>query len=343
MKFIAIAALGAALVYPAAQAAAAPTASAYHVIKSFTPGGDGRWDYLNIDSGAHRLYVSRSSYVQVIDLDTDKVVGTIPNTAGVHGIALAPEFNRGYTSNGEDDSVTIFDLTTLDVVDTVQVGDGPDCIIYDPSSKRVFTFNGRAGTSTAIDAQSGKVVGTVTLDGRPEYAVSDGKGSVYVNIEDKSEIQQIDAHALTAGKPWPLAPGESPSGLSMDRHSRRLFSTCHNNHFVVMNADTGAVIAAPPIGDGPDAAAFDPGPAYAFSSNGRDATLTIVAEKDANTFSVAANVPTESGARTMALDPRTHRIYLVTAKFTPPPAGATGWQRRGSMIPGTFKVIVVGP
>ena len=324
-------------------AASAPAAD-LHVIKKLPVAGDGGWDYLSFDSGAHRLYISRGTRVLVVDVDKGTQVGEIPNTSGVHGIALAPALNRGFTSNGRANTVTPFDLNTLAADRPIDVGKGPDAIIYDPATRRVFTFNGGSSDTTAIDAASEKVVGSVDLGGRPEFAAADGRGHVYCNIEDKSEIVQLDARALKVLNRWPLAPGEEPSGLAIDARHHRLFATCHNKMMVVMDSDNGHVIATPAIGNGTDAAAFDPGTGMAFSSNG-DGTLTVVQEKDPNTFEVVQNVATERGARTMALDPKRHTIYLCTAKIDPnPPANPTNGQQRRfrAYLPGSFEVIVVG-
>jgi DNA-binding beta-propeller fold protein YncE len=297
-----------------------------------------------VDDSAHRLYLSRSNRVMVVNSETGAVAGEIANTAGVHGIALDPKLNRGFTSDGGDNTVTAFDLKTLKETGRVSVGNRPDAILFDPASNRVFTFNGGSHDATAIDASSEKVVGTVELGGRPEFAVSDGKGTIFVNIEDKSEIVAFDAKTLSVKNRWSLSPGEGPSGLSMDRAHRRLFSVCDNGMMVVMDADSGRVVATPAIGKGPDASAFDPKSGIAFSSNGQDGTLTLVHEATPDKFDVAANVPTQTGARTMALDPKTHQIYLVTAKFAPPSATeANTPRRRPSMIPGSFVVLVFGP
>jgi DNA-binding beta-propeller fold protein YncE len=317
--------------------------SNYHLIKKVVLGGEGGWDYLICDSDARRIYISRGSHVMVVDADTYAVVGDIPGTDGVHGIALAPEFGRGFTSNGRANSVTIFDLKTLKVLGSAPTGEGPDAIVYDPASKRVFTLNGHAGTATAIDAESGKPAGTVTLGGRPEYAAVDGQGHLYNNLEDKSEIVQIDTRQLTVTATWPLAPCESPSGLAMDTEHRRLFAGCHNKVMAIMDADTGKVLATPAIGQGVDANRFDPGTQLAFSSNG-DGTLTIVHEDSPGKFTPAATVTTQRGARTMALDLKTHRIFLVTAELGPPPAPTPEHPHpRPQMVPGTFTLLVFGP
>jgi DNA-binding beta-propeller fold protein YncE len=315
--------------------------SSYHLTKTVKLGGEGFWDYLNVDSDARRLYISRGTHVMVLDADSLEVLGDLPNTQGVHGIALASELGRGFTSNGRANTVTIFDLKTLKVLGEVKTGQNPDAIIYDPASRRVFTFNGRSGDSTAIDAASGSVAGTIALGGRPEFAAADGKGHVYANLEDKSMVVAIDSQKLTVVSRWPLAPGEEPSGMAMDRDHRRLFSGCHNKMMVVMDADSGKVVATPPIGQGVDANAFDPGTGLAFSSNG-DGTLTVVHQESPDKYSVVDNVQTQRGARTMALDLKTHNVYLVTAEFGPPPAPTADQPRpRPSIVPGSFVVLVV--
>lgn len=317
--------------------------SNYQLVKKVVLGGEGGWDYLVCDSDARRIYISRGSHVMVVDADSYAVVGDIPETEGVHGIALAPEFGRGFTSDGRTNSVTIFDLKTLKVLGTAPTGEGPDAIVYDSVSKRVFTLNGRAGTATAIDAETGKPAGDITLGGRPEYAVTDGQGHLYNNLEDKSEVVQIDTKQLKVTATWPLAPCESPSGLAMDKEHRRLFAGCHNKVMAVMDADSGKVLATPAIGQGVDANRFDPGTQYAFSSNG-DGTLTIVHEDSPEKFTPVASVTTQRGARTMALDLKTHRVFLVTAEFGPPPAPTADHPRpRPQMVPGTFTLLVFGP
>src|SRR6202035_4353470 len=250
-----------------------------------------------------------------------KTVGDIPDTPGVHGIALAPELGRGFTSNGREGTVSIFDIKTLATSSKVKVGDNPDAILYDPATKRVFTFNGRSQDSTAIDATSGKVLGTIKLDGKPEFAASDAKGEIFVNIEDKSELTAIDPNTLEVKAKRPLAPCTEPSGLSIDRKNRRLFVGCDNKMMAVVDADSGKVLATPAIGEGVYATAFDPETKLAFAScGGGDGVLTVVKGESPDKFSVAENVPTQAGARTMALDSKTHNVYLVTAKFGPPPA-----------------------
>jgi YVTN family beta-propeller protein len=317
-------------------------AAGYHVVKSYTLGGNGGWDYLTLDNNSNRLYISRSTHVIVIDADSGRVVGDIPNTPGVHGIALAPEFGRGFVSNGGEGEVTVFDLKSLKELNKIKVGDNPDAILYDPASHRVFTFNGRSNDVTAIDAAKGEVMGTIKVDGKPEFAVSDEKGEIFVNIEDKSELMALDPNKLQVKARWPLAPCEEPTGLAIDRKNRRLFSGCSNKLMAIVDADTGKVISTLPIGSGVDAAVFDPESALAFASCG-EGVLTIVHEDSPGKFSVAENVPTKRGARTMALDPVGHRIFLVTAEFGPPPASTAAQPHpRPAILPDSFVVLVVG-
>src|SRR5215831_499623 len=323
-----------------ALAAAGP---GYHVVTTYKLGGEGGWDYLTADAAARRLYISRGTHVIVLDLDSGKNVGDIPDTPGVHGIALAPDLGRGFTSNGREGTVSIFDIKTLaSAGEKVKVGENPDAILYDPATKRVFTFNGRSQDSTAIDASTGKVLGTIKLDGKPEFAASDAKGMIFVNIEDKSELVAIDPNKLEIKSKWPLAPCTEPSGLAIDRKNRRLFVGCDNKMMAVVDADTGKVLATPAIGEGVDATAFDEGSGLAFASCG-EGVLTVVKEDSPNQFTVVENVPTQQGARTMALDSKTHNVYTVTAKFGPPPAATADNPRpRRSIVADSFVVLVVG-
>ena len=323
----------------AAFAALALAASGYHVVTTYKVGGDGGWDYLTADADARRLYISRGTHVIVLDTDSGKTVGDIADTQGVHGIALAPDLGRGFTSNGREGTVSIFDIKTLAPISKVKVGDNPDAILYDPATKRVFTFNGRSQDSSAIDAASGKVLATIKLDGKPEFAASDAKGEVFVNIEDKSELVAIDANKMEVKAKWPLAPCEGPSGLAIDRAKRRLFAGC-DKMMAIVDADSGKVLATPPIGDGVDATAFDPGTGLAFASCG-EGVLTVVKEDSPGKFS-AENVPTQQGARTMALDTKSHNVFVVTAKFGPPPAAtADNPHPRRSIEPDSFVVLVL--
>ena len=314
---------------------AAPTG--WKILKEIKIGGEGGWDYLAIDSSARRLYVSHATHVVVVDPDSGKVVGDIPDTPGVHGIALAPALNRGFISNGRGNNVTIFDTKTMKTISQVATtGDNPDDITFEPKSGRVFTFNGRGNNATAIDAKTGMVVGTIAVGGKPEFAVSDDKGHVYANVEDTSEVIEVDAAKAAVTKRYSLAPCMDPSGLAIDVKKRRLFSVCSNRVMAISDPDTGKVIASPAIGAGSDGVVFDPSTGYAISSNG-DGTLTIVQEMGGK-YGVVENVATARGARTIALDEKTHNVYLPLADALPPQPG----QRRGGFVPDSFKVIVVG-
>ncbi|MGH9711771.1 MAG: YncE family protein [Candidatus Acidiferrales bacterium] len=321
-------------------AKAAAGASGYHVMKTIPVGGDGGWDYIAVDAKARRVYVSHATHVVVLDADTHAVVGDIPDTQGVHGVALAPDLGRGFVSDGRANTVTIFDLKTLKTIGTVDVGGkNPDAIYYDAATKRVFTFNGHSSDATAINAADGKVVGMIPVGGKPEFAVGEGKGRIFVNVEDKSEMLEIDAEKLKVANRWSVKPCEEPSGLALDAAHRRLFAVCDNKMMVVVNADTGKVVATPPIGEGPDAAGFDAEAQLAFSSNGKPGTLTVIHEDAPDKYTVVEDVPTKKSARTMAIDAKTHNIFLPEADFeavTPP------GERRPPMKPGTFGVLVVG-
>lgn len=313
----------------------------YHVIKTYKLGGEGGWDYLTLDSTSRKLYISRATHVIVIDADSGKSVGDIADTPGVHGIALAKDLGRGFVSNGREGTVSVVDIETLKTQNKIKVGDNPDAILFEPLTKRVFTFNGRSHDSTAIDAASGKVLGTIPLGGKPEFAVSDEKGRVFVNIEDKSELVALDPDKLEVKARWALAPCQEPSGLAMDRKNRRLFSGC-DKLMAIVDADSGKVVSTLPICDGVDATAYDDETHLAFASC-HDGKLTVIQEESPNKFTVLENVPTQQGARTMALDPKTHQIYTVTAKFGAPPA-ATEQQPhpRPTIEPDSFVVLVVG-
>lgn len=316
--------------------------ASYHVLGRYKLGGEGGWDYLTIDTKARRLYVSHATHVVVVDADTGAVVGDIPETPGVHGIAIVEDAGKGYVSNGRASTVTVFDLKSLKTLKQIPVGKNPDAIIYDAASKRVFTMNGGSSDTTAIDVKTDTVAGTLALGGRPEFAVTDEKGKVFVNLEDKSAIVEFDSRRLAVEKNWPIAPAEEPSGLAFDRSHHRLFSVGSNKLMAVVNADTGKVLTTVPIGGGVDAAAFDPETGLIFSSNG-DGTLTVVHEDSPDKYSVVENVTTQRGARTMTLDPKTHRVYLVSAEFGPPPAPTPERPHpRPSIVPGTFTLLVVG-
>jgi YVTN family beta-propeller protein len=323
-------------------AAAQAAPAGFHVARSIAIGGEGGWDYLTVDSAAHRLYVSHATRVHVVDTEKGAVVGEIPDTQGVHGIALAPELGRGFVSNGRANSVTVFDLKTLVVIATVTTtGENPDAICFDPATRRVFTFNARSANTTAIDAVTNEVVGTLTLPGKPEFAVSDGRGKMFVNIEDKSLIVAFDPKALAITGQWPIAPCEEPSGLALDRERRRLFAVGGNQLMAVVDAESGKLVATVPIGSGVDGVAFDPSTGLVFSSNG-EGTLTVIHENSPEKYTIVATVPTKRGARTIALDATTHRIYLPTAQFGPPPSPTVERPHpRPSIVPGTFEILVV--
>jgi DNA-binding beta-propeller fold protein YncE len=325
-----------------AAVAVAAAGPGYHVVKTYKVGGDGGWDYLTVDASARRFYISRGTHVIVLDADSGKNVGDIPDTPGVHGIALAPELGKGFVSNGREGTVTVFDLKTLAPSGSkIKVGENPDAILYEPATKRVFTFNGRSQDSTAIDAASGKVLATIKLDGKPEFAASDAKGEVFVNIEDKSELTVIDPNKLEVKTKWPLAPCTEPSGLAIDRKNRRLFVGCDNKMMAVVDADSGKVLATPAIAEGVDATAYDDETDLAFASCGQG-VLTVVKQDSPQKFSVVENVKTEPGARTMALDTKTHNVFTVTAKFGPPPAAtADNPHPRRTILPDTFEVLVL--
>jgi DNA-binding beta-propeller fold protein YncE len=325
-----------------ASAAGAADSPGYHVAKKLSVGGDGGWDYLTVDSSARRLYVSRSTRVMVFDADTGAAVGEIPGTDGVHGIAIASDLGRGFTSNGRSSTITIFDLQTLKVIDQVKsTGENPDAVLYDTASRRVFAFNGRTANVTVLDAATGQVAGTIALEGKPEFATSDSKGRVFVNLEDRNSIVVIDSRKLTVEKRWPLAPCEEPSGMAIDRAHKRLFVGCGNKVMAIVDAVTGKVTGTVPIGEGVDANAFDPGTGLVFSSNG-DGTLTIAHADGNGKYTVVQTVQTQRRAKTMALDEKTHTVFLPAAEFGPPPSPTAETPRpRPSMVPGSFVILVV--
>jgi len=296
-------------------AASAQTAGGYHVTKKIPIAGEGSWDYLTVDESARRLYVSHGTQVEVLDVDSGAIVGKIANTPGVHGIAIAPDLGRGFVSNGQSSTVTIFDLKTLKTIADVPTGKKPDAIIYDPATSRVFAFNGGSNSATAIQAADGKVAGTVDLGGGPEFAVADGSGYVYDNLEDESLVLKINSRSLKVEQRWPTAPCASPSSMAMDRPNRRLFVGCRSKVMAVMNADTGQVITTLPIGDHVDATAFDPDSRLIFNSNGEGTITVIHQDSDSkDKYSVVENVKTLLRAKTMALDPKTHQFFLSTAE-----------------------------
>ena len=302
---------------------AAAASGGYSIVKKIPIPGQGSWDYLTVDEAARRLYVSHGTQVEVLDIDSLTVVGSIPKTPGVHGIAIAPEVGRGFVSNGQASTVTIFDLKTLKPIGDVATGQKPDAIIFDPATSRVFAFNGGSNSATAIDAAGGTVAGTVNLDGGPEFAASDGNGYVFNNLEDESLVLKINSRELKVEQRWPTAPCASPSSMAMDRANRRLFVGCRNKFMAVIDADSGKVITTLPIGDHVDATAFDPETKLIFNSNG-EGTITVVHQDRPDKYSAIETVKTLPRAKTMALDPKTHRLFLSTAEN------------------GQFEVLVVG-
>jgi DNA-binding beta-propeller fold protein YncE len=321
---------------------AAPAAPGYHLAKEIPLGGEGGWDYLTVDSAGRRLYVSHAAKVVVVDVDSGKTVGEVGNLSGVHGIAIASDLGRGFISNGRASTVTIFDLKTLATIAEVKVtGENPDAILYDPATHQVFAFNGRSKNATVLEGKTGKVVGTIALGGKPEFATSDAAGKVFVNIEDVSEVIAIDAKSLAVKAHWPLKPCESPSGMAIDRKHHRLLIGCENEMAAVMDNTNGKVVTTVPIGKGVDANGFDPTTGLGYSSNG-EGTLTVIREETPDRFTVAETVTTRKGARTMALDEKTHTVYLPTAQFGPAPAATPEQPRpRPTILPNTFTVLVV--
>jgi YVTN family beta-propeller protein len=324
---------------------AAPAVAAtagYHIARRYVLGGAGGWDYLTYDPAGKRLFISRATHVLVVDPFTGRQLGEIPNTPGVHGIALAPELGKGFTSNGDASTVTVFDARSLRTLATVPIpSKGPDAIVYDPASKRVFTFDGKSNDATAIDARTNRVLATIPLGGRPEFAVADGRGMIYDNIESTSEIVAIDARKARIVARWPLGACRHPSGISMDRAHRRLFTACRGEMGVV-DADSGRVITVLPTGAGTDATRFDSTTNDAFAPNGRSATLTVVHENSPARFTVVQNAKTEFGARTMELDPITGDVFLVTARLIVNPK-TRSYRGRYRVVPGTFVLLLMRP
>jgi DNA-binding beta-propeller fold protein YncE len=316
--------------------------SGYHLIKKVKLGGAGGWDYLEVDPATHRLFITRATHVIVVDPDQGKIIGDIPDTQGVHGVALADEFHKGFTTNGRASNSTIFDLASLKVLGSAPTDKDPDGVIYDPFSKRVFSFNGDGNSSTAIDAASGKVAGTVALGGGPEFAASDNKGNIFVNLEDKSALAKFDAKTLKVEGTWPLAPCESPSGLAMDAAHEILVVGCRNKLMTFVDGNSGKILGTVPIGQGVDANRFDPVSGYAFASCG-DGSLTIAHEDSPTKFSIVETLQTQRGARTMALDYATHAVYLVTAELGAAPVSTPeNPHPRPTIVPDTFTLLVYG-
>ncbi len=326
----------------AAAAAAVAAEEGYHLIKTIPVPGNGGWDYLIADDAARRLYVTHGDRVDVLDIDSNEVKGVIGDLKGVHGVALAPDLGRGFISDGRANHVVIFDLKTLKPIGDVETGKNPDCVIYDPATKRVFAFNGRSDSATVIDAAEGKAVGTIDLGGAPEFAAADGAGDVFVNLEDKDAVVKIDSRKMTVLERWPLAPGEGPSAMALDPKTNRVFIGCHNKMMVVVNAETGKVVDHQPIGQGVDAAAFDPATGMVFFSCG-DGTVTVIHEDGPDKYSVAETVKTKPRSRTMALDRKTHDLFLSSADFKAAPAATADNPRpRPAVVPGSFAVLRFG-
>lgn len=324
--------------FPASLALAIPfaaqAAGTYHLAREIPVAGEGGWDYLSVAPKSHRLFVSHASKVIVIDTRTDAIVGEIADTPGVHGIALASDLGRGFVSNGRADNVSIVDLATLKTIGHVRTGKNPDAILYEPGRREVYAFNGRDQSATVFSAATGEVIVTIPLGGKPEFAQADGD-RVFVNIEDKNEVAVIDTHTHAVVAHWPIAPGEEASGMDIDLAHHRLFLGCSNSKMIVLDSIDGRVVANVPAGDGIDAAAFDAETQLAFVSNGRDGTVTVVHEDSPDHFPVVQTLMTERGARTMTVDPVSHKLYLSSAKFLP-----TGTGKRPTIVSGSMKVLV---
>jgi len=309
--------------------------SGYHLVKTIPLGGTEGWDYVTVDSQARRLYIGRDDHIDVVDVDSGAIVGKITGLSHTHGIALAPDLGKGFTSDGDANTSTIIDLKTLQKIGSVKTGKDPDSFVYDEVTRRVFIMNSAGGDATVINAADGTLAGTVKLDGQPEAAVADGRGKIFINLTDQNQIVEVDARTMSILHRWSLAPCEGPSGLAMDRKNRRLFSVCDNLMMAVMDADTGKVLATPAVGAGTDGSLFDPDTQNAYASAGGSATLTVIHEDSPDQFRVIDNVSTQSGARTMTLDEKTHNVLLVTARHG---HGSTHSQ----VLPNTFVVLVVG-
>jgi YVTN family beta-propeller protein len=320
-----------------------PELAGYHLIKNAHIGGKGFWDYMAIDERARHLFITHNTKLEVVNADTGEVVGSVedPKMNAVHGVAVVPEIGKGFTSNGATNTVTIFDLKTFKPEGIVMTGTHPDAIIYDPASKQVFVFNGGSDSVTVIKASTGEVAGTVMLGGGPEYAASDGAGTVFVNIEEKDEVVAIDSRARIASHRWPTAPCHQPAGMAIDAPHSRLFIGCHNKLLAVMDAKTGRIVAAPPIGSGVDANRFDPGTQTVFSSNG-EGTLTVIHEDTPDKYTVLQNVQTEAGSRTMELDPQTHNVYLIAADLKTAQPTADNPRNRHTVVPDTMRLLIYG-
>ncbi len=316
-------------------------AEGFKVISKIKIGGTGGWDYVAVDPDANRVYASHGTLVEVVDPKAGKVVGQITQLHGVHGVAVAPEFGKGFITNGQSNSVTIFDLKTLAKVGEPQTGQSPDSVCFEPRTKRIFTFNGRSNDSTVIDPKTNEVIKTLPLTGKPEECAADGTGKIYVNLEDSNEIIEMDAAKPAILRHASLSPCESPSGLAIDVKNKKLFSACSNKVMAVTDIPTLKVIATTPIGPGADGAGFDTGLGLAFSSNGGDGTLSIVKQVNGK-YETVDSVTTERGARTMTVDPKNHLVYLLAAEYGPAPEAKEGRRTRPPVLPDTFHILVVG-
>jgi DNA-binding beta-propeller fold protein YncE len=313
----------------------------YHVVHSWTLGGDGGWDYLAVDTAGNRLFIGRQDRIMVVSLETGALLDSIPGLHRAHGVAFDYAAGHGFATSGADSTVTMFDLGTLKVLGRTHAAEDDDGILFDPVTKHIFTMNGDAGTASVIDGATGRLLGSVPLGGKPEFGVSGQNGMLYINLADRSEVAEVDARAMRVVRHWPLAPCEGPSGLAIDVEHQLLFSGCRSGVMAISDARAGKLITTVPIGRGVDACRFDAGTHLAFASNG-DGTITVIREVSPDSFAVAQTVTTKRGARTMELDPRTHRLYTVTADFGPEPPRASGQRfRRPPIVPGTFALMVL--
>ncbi len=309
----------------------------YHAGKEIPIGGEGGWDYLTVDPAAHRLYVSHATHVVVIDTQANTIVGDVPDTPGVHGVAVAADLGRGFVSNGRENTSSIFDLKTLKLIQKVETGENPDAILYEPAKKEIYTMNGRGKSATVIDAATGKVVATIPLGGKPEFAQADSKaGKIYVNMEDLNSVTVIDTAAHKVSATWPAAPCEAATGMAFDAATHRLFLGCNNKLMVMMDSTNGTVVYSVPVGEGVDSTWFDPATKLAFTSNGGAGTVSVAHEDSASVLKIVQTIKTVRGARTMALDPMTHTIYLPATDYEPQ---APGSKDRPKAVAGTFRVL----
>jgi DNA-binding beta-propeller fold protein YncE len=316
-------------------------APGYHIVNTYALGGTGSWDYLTFDAQGHRVFIGRQTRVMVVDATTGTLIGEIPGLMGAHGVAVVTATNRGFATSGNDASVVMFDLKTLQVLGRIPAAEDADAILFDPASKHVFTMNGDSKSSSVIDPVSGKNIGAIPLGGKPEFGVSAGNGKLYANITDTAEVVEIDAAKMTVTRRWPVAPCAASTGLSIDVAHNRLFSVCRSKHLAVSDIAAGKLVTTLPIGAGVDASAFDQGTQLIFASN-NDGTMTVVHEDTPDTYTVVETVPTGAGAKTMTLDPATHRVYLGTASYGPVDPAATGRGRgRAPMLPDSFKLLVL--